>query len=461
MIYFLGAIIVYFLHTLLRLNWWITGILAVFAFFLVRIHRTRHEKALESQRRFFEVSMYLDTLLYAFVKEQKVDLALRDVAQTLPEGNMKELTRQALDYITMTFDKTEVLETALQLIEQEYDCQRIRTVHQFMTHVEYYGGEIEKPINLLLADKNRWEQRIKDNMALRKKQLTDIILSAIASLCICAAILYVPIGGLNISSEWVVQICSLLIILVNDAIVLRAQKYLMVDWVKLQLSEDGMYYEKKMEELKHYDEAREKKRSFILGTLGLLAAVICFIIQNEWMTAIALGISFFLFQQHQIGKHLLKKNLMKEIKYQFPNWLLDLVLLLQSENVQVALLKSKQHVPGVLRRELYRLIEQLELEPESAGPYHGFLEEFQLPEIHSAMGILYSLSIGNSGNADKQITELIEKNLEMLDVAESERLQNSVSGMYVLFLLPVMTASFKLMVDMVLLILRFVAMPAI
>ena len=75
------------------------------------------------------------------------------------------------------------------------------------------------------------------------------------------------------------------------------------------------------------------------------------------------------------------------------------------------------------------------------------------------MGILYLLSIGNSGNADKQIGELVEKNLALLDATESALLKNSSSGMYVLFLLPVITASFKLIVDLIFMMLAFVQVP--
>ena len=71
------------------------------------------------------------------------------------------------------------------------------------------------------------------------------------------------------------------------------------------------------------------------------------------------------------------------------------------------------------------------------------------------MGILYSISIGNSGNADKQIGELVDKNLELLDASERDALKRQASGMQVLFLLPVLTASFKLVVDMVVLMMHF------
>ena len=157
----------------------------------------------------------------------------------------------------------------------------------------------------------------------------------------------------------------------------------------------------------------------------------------------------------------MERQLKQEIQYAFPNWLLDLVLLLQSENVQVALEKSKEFVPGVLKKELWQLTEQLELEPESAKPYHEFLKGFSIPEVHSAMGILYSISIGNSGNADKQMGELVDKNLELLDMTERGMLKKQAAAMQIFFLLPVLTASFKLVVDMVVLMLTFLQMSLV
>ena len=136
---------------------------------------------------------------------------------------------------------------------------------------------------------------------------------------------------------------------------------------------------------------------------------------------------------------------------------MDIVLLLQSENVQVALQKSQEHVPPVLRRDLDILVGQLEMEPESVLPYHRFLKSFQIPEVHSAMSMLFSVSMGNSGRADRQIGELIDRNLEMLDVAEKGRLKNLSSGMYLLFLAPVLTASLKLLVDMAVFMMTFLS----
>jgi hypothetical protein len=95
--------------------------------------------------------------------------------------------------------------------------------------------------------------------------------------------------------------------------------------------------------------------------------------------------------------------------------------------------------------------------PESAEPYHAFMQEFQIPEVHAAMSMLFSLSIGNSGHADRQISELILQNLEMLDVVEKDRLHDKSSGMYLLFLAPILTGSLKLLVDMAIFMITFLA----
>jgi hypothetical protein len=450
---------VYFLHVLLKLNLWFSLALLGYGLLILPVHRKIHVHAKEQEYRFFEVSLYLDTMLYAFVKEEKVEPAVRDVSQTLPEGRMQELTQQALDYLTLTYDEVEVMEEALALVEKEYPCKHIQDVHKFMVHVEYYGGEIEKPVNLLLASKSRWEKRIRETINARKKQLTDILLSVAASVFICGAMLYLPVMNMDIAGNLFVQGCAVVLLIVDDLVVLLAQRYLTADWIGLQLMEDEEYYLQKLEDFRGYDENKEKRLSYGLGAVSGCLGAVCFYFGREWLVVLMLLLTLLFVNQHRIGHKLLERRLKKAVQYAFPNWLLDLILLLQSENVQVALMKSREYVPGVLRRDLQLLTERLQMQPEEAKPYHQFLEDFSIPEIHSAMGILYSLSIGNSGNADRQIGELVEKNLEMLDVMESNLLKSSAAGMYVLFLVPVLTASFKLVIDMVCLMLQFLQAP--
>ena len=81
MIYFVAFVLIYGLHVLLRLNIWTCIAVGVFALWMIPKYRTRYRKMKEYQQRFFDVSMYLDTILYSFIKEEKVELAVRDVCQ--------------------------------------------------------------------------------------------------------------------------------------------------------------------------------------------------------------------------------------------------------------------------------------------------------------------------------------------------------------------------------------------
>jgi len=123
--------------------------------------------------------------------------------------------------------------------------------------------------------------------------------------------------------------------------------------------------------------------------------------------------------------------------------------------------KSRRQAQPVLHQAIDTLNERLEMEPESVAPYHAFLQDFSVPEIHSAMSMLFSVSMGQSKQADRQIGELIDRNLQMLDVAEKERISNLGSGMYLLFLAPVLTASFKLVIDMGVFMLSFLTSSGI
>ena len=214
---------------------------------------------------------------------------------------------------------------------------------------------------------------------------------------------------------------------------------------------------KKLEEYKAYNPAKELRASILMAVIPALASAFLLYTDRQWPAVAAMGAALICLNQHRIGHRLMKKNLIADVKSAFPKWLMDLALLIQSENVQVAIQKSREHIPVILKEEVNTLVERLDVEPESSDPYHRFLDCLNLPEINAAMGMLYAVSIGNSGNCGSQIDELITKNLEMLDVADTARLKDKTAGMYLLFLAPVITASFKMIVDMAIFLISFLS----
>lgn len=456
MIYLIMLAGLYALHVLLKLHWITTLVIGAFIACRIPKHCKMQQTKVENERKFGEVSEYLDTLLYSFVKEEKVERALVDTKAAMVDGPMRTLLQKAVDHLHMTFDETDVMRDSLRMIEREYPCSRMETIHDFLVNVECYGGEIEKPVSLLLTDKNRWEKRVELAMKERKKMFTDIVMSIAVSLAICGMILYLPVMEVDISGNAICQVLTAVVIFLDDLIFTHAQKYLAVDWLTIDFKTKDEDREK-IRDYYQYNPGKDKRLSIILTVLMGMVTAAAFYFGKQALTAVGLLLMALMANQHKVGRALAKKNLIQSIKCAFPGWLLDLVLLLQSENVQMALVKSQENVPGVLEYDLQKLVGRLEMEPESARPYHEFLKDFQIPEVHSAMSMLFSISMGNSSRGDRQIGELINRNMEMLDIAEKGRMKNLSSGMYLLFLAPVLTASLKLLIDMAVFMLSFLA----
>lgn len=439
---------IYFLHLLLKLSWWSTLEISCFLLLTYIPHKKLWVAQKREEARFEDVCIYLDTLLYSFLREGKIIRAFEDVYRSLPAGEMKEVVCQALEQMEMVNDETQIYKDAMKIVEKHYFCRRVQNVHDFLLHVEYFGGEVLQPIELLIEDKNRWQVRVRDAIRERKHMLSEIVMSIVASLIICGSILYLPVGNMNIGINIWSQLAAVAVIVFNEFIFLRAQKYLAVDWLIIDDMEEEKDVEKKMKEYRLYDEQKGRKQSLFLALIPIGLFVFYLWKQKKVVAAIWLAVGLMMSFQHRLGHFLAGKHLTQSIQSAFPKWLMDLILLLQSENVHVALVKSEEHVPIVLKSEVENLVANLEMNPESVEPYHNFLREFAMPEVYTAMSMLFSLSNGSCGNAQRQISELIARNLEMMDSADHEKIKNKSSGMYLLFLAPVFVGAMKLLVDM-------------
>lgn len=152
-----------------------------------------------------------------------------------------------------------------------------------------------------------------------------------------------------------------------------------------------------------------------------------------------------------LKRHAAKKRVKRAIERDYPIWLLETSLLIQNENVQVAITKSYANAPPVLKIPLEKLIVELKMAPDKVEPYLSFLSEFSLPQVRSSMKMLYSLSIGAGGDASSQITDIIRRNQLLFETSERGASEDRLSRLYVLFLLPQLTGGLKLICDMLLL----------
>ena len=123
-------------------------------------------------------------------------------------------------------------------------------------------------------------------------------------------------------------------------------------------------------------------------------------------------------------------------------------LLLQTDNPQVALTKSVDRAPYVLRKDLQKLVEEMEKNPAAIEPYLGFMSGFDLPDVQSVLRMLYSMSESGSEDFKKQIIFLVERNNRLLDKSERIINEDKTAGTGMLVLIPMVTGSLKMMTDL-------------
>ena len=149
------------------------------------------------------------------------------------------------------------------------------------------------------------------------------------------------------------------------------------------------------------------------------------------------------------------KAIKEKIEIQFPRWLMNVALYVQSNSVQVALYKSIPTAPLVLQPELIKLNNAIRDNPTSIDPYLNFMSQFDLPDITASMKMFYSIASGTGSDVQQQVNEIIERNNTLLDKTEKINNDNNLAKMYAMFLLPQLTGGGKILIDMVLFFMIF------
>ena len=412
-------------------------------------------------KRFSDVNVYIEQMLYAFKNSQKVLTALQDVSILFPEGAMHEVIDQAIDMIAdpSSAKSSEDIEAkALGLIEARYPNQYIKSLHRFMLKVESIGGDFDSSIQLLLDNRAMWENRIYKLQDKRRQKRSQMIGSCVASGGLCLAMLYILPSKVDISTMLPVCIANVLMTIALFAVFLKADKKLSSNLLRERKESDDSKIIADYHRYINYDKKREFVKSLKFAIIPVVIIVVgYFICHNTIAGVVGVILLPIMLTQHILGHRLLGKRLRREISVAFPQWLMELALLLQSDNVQVAIFKTVDTALPVMQPELKKMRRELMAHPDSSEPFLRFFHEFQMFEITTSMQMLYSLSTGSGGDADEQISNIVKRNNIILDRNEDMANDNSMAGLYTLFLMPVVLGAAVLMVDMTCFLMAFMS----
>lgn len=387
----------------------------LFPFFLRNLYRNRY-----GQRQFVEINSYMEQFLYSFQKSGKILVTLKDVEKLFANGMMHTRIQEAIAYIEDTYDEDHVEKQALAMIEREYPIHHVAMIHRFALQVEEKGGEYGEAIRLMLDARRMWADRSYELLKEKKRKRTQILISVLVSLLLCSVFVYVAERvSLSITGFTIVKVVTLLTLLLDIWIFYVADRKLSME------NMDETYDEKEL--LRQYEKVKRSEEK----------------------------------KHAELGTRIAKKNVSRALQKMFPQWLLEVSLLLQSENVQVAIMESYDEAPVLMKPALRELIQKLQLRPTDMEPYLEFLQEYALPEVQSSMKMLYALSEGTGGNANNQISDIIRRNQLLLDQAQKMKNEDALGGLYALFLAPQLTGGAKMLVDMGMLFYAMMATSAL
>lgn len=143
-----------------------------------------------------------------------------------------------------------------------------------------------------------------------------------------------------------------------------------------------------------------------------------------------------------------KDRVTKAVKIEFPVWLREIALNLQSYTVINAIENSIENCADVMKPYLTEFLSKVQENPTDIEPYDKFFNGIDYPDAVTAMKMLYSLQGLKESEMNKQINSLITRNQDLL--AKSEKLRNSdtLSGVEALGFVPVILFMMMLMGSM-------------
>lgn len=361
-------------------------------------------KALYEQEKFSEATDYMEYVIYGFMRMPKIVNALEET-EKLCDGTMKHCIGKAIDRIRYADMYRDIYTDALWNIEEEYGTERMEALHRFLIQIEQQGGEYKNSLEVLLEDIRQWA----DTVYLLQKERKDLQRKVSISLVLSAATAITMVGFLpqevgDIAENMLYQVSSTIFVLLSLGIFVFSRKSLVRSWLK------GEEEKEQIEKAYEYCLKSENRK------------------KRHYRFAV--------------------KKVINHVKKEFPVWLRNVILNMNTENVFVAMEKAAENASYVLKNELRKTLTEVEKEPGSMMAYQGFLKDFEIAEVKTVFLMFYSLNEFGTKEAEEQINSIIKRNNKLAEQSEKIRNEESLGIFGVYMLCPMVLAAAKMLLDM-------------
>ena len=438
---------------LLRLEWsYCLVVVLAFILCLPSMIITRFKYGYE-KCRFNDTVSYMEHLIYSFRKRRKIQVALEDVYE-VSEGNVKRTIKKMLKFMESGKSKAGLYNDTLAFMQREYNCSRLRTVHSYLVEVEMHGGDCEKSLSILLRDIRDWSMRTLEYQQERKNLKGKITISIILAMLTCGLMLnLIPEEYVEmIIQKPLYQVATTVVLILCVLLYVYSSNKLGGSYLDLEIDKDVT--RRALKDMNYVDTFKEKdhiKPAVIKTCLMLPLLAVEFYFNIYWGMLPTGILTVFLLFEPQVRRNRARKRVIREINKMFPTWIRNLVLHLQTDNVQIAIRNSLGNCPEILKKEVTRLLVRLDSDPTSMVPYQRFLENYEVSNLKLSVNFLYALSEFGSNDMLSQLDYLIEQNDQLTINEEKIRNEDALAGMSALILAPMLISVLKLIVDLTLL----------
>lgn len=425
---------------------------------------------------FEQIIAYLEQMIIAFKNNPKILLAMK-ASTDIVEGKMRDKVLEAIHLIETDSKSANVYEKAFNIIEDEYKCSRLGTLHRLIYTIEQENSvNYQDSLDNLYTDVREWQKRtykLQAALSATKNQLTILLGASIGIAGLFAYLMrtvehsvtftnkageeYYPI---QIISNNGYQVATLVFFLMFVIIYTLVNTKINGNWLvnDLENPRDKEIIEA-MKRVALEDRETSRKNAIIaVVILSLPVFIFAAIKRSTLILVVAIAFAVFVLKASDMGKDKNKKKVLDALKQEFPLWMRDVAVNLKNRIVVRAVAESEELAAYVMKPFIRTFLANIEKDPSSIKPYMNFLGEYKAQELSTGIKTLYSIRTLSAEDSQRQVNDLIDRNQELLAESERIRHENSVAGVGFIGLLPMVLMSFLLMVYLVIMLMQFLAL---
>jgi len=425
--------------------------LALIALMLVPIVVNAFFKEAVNIKKFEMLTDYLGNIIPIFTQKTKIRFTLNELYD-LTNGSMKETIAKALSYLDNTTDDSDMNRNALAIIEREFPNSRVKSVHNLLLSIETATSNSYKEVcQNMYDDIEGWIKRVytfEKDLRNRRTKLLILCLATLVMNCVFVSLYISNDYFIGFTDSLVYQISSFLFILIILITIVSILTKLHGEWLindidvrdEEQLKKDYLLYQNGIPKLKPLE--------IVVLVSSSITTVVCLYFGNLLNGTLALFMVILMATFPTTKYKKAHRHLQKCLTIEFPVWLREISLTLNSLTVLNAIEFSVNQVSYPMRKELKKFLEEAKSNPVSIKPYSNFLIDYDLEDARSSMKVLYAVNNVGKDDIKNRISNLIYRNQEMLAKAETIRNNDSIAGIEALGYIPTIIFSIQMMVSM-------------